>query len=161
MSKENLILLIFLFIGALYLLWIIFQLLQKNFCNKRVEHFTTIEPEPEAKSEHVVKDEEYNSRMDVIKVFDTVLHRKPTSEEIEKYSVIENEQDLLVKILSDFKVSDTQTQAEESFTTQEALISNITTVVEKDSKISHKTRIHDNLAKITAAVDEINKALNG
>lgn len=62
-----------------------------------------------AKKEHFTEDgADYDSRLQVMKIFDMVLSRKPTTEEIEKYSKIKNEQDMLVQILQDFKSTSTQ-----------------------------------------------------
>lgn len=52
--------------------------------------------------EHFTAEESYDSRMTVMKVFEMVLDRKPTPDEIEKYSSYKNEQDILLQILQDF-----------------------------------------------------------
>jgi len=89
-SKSNVILIVFLLLGIAYLFWLAMK--TKN-C-KVQEHFTDVSAG------------NYESRMNVIKVFDTVLHRKPTQDEIEQYYIIENEQDLLMTVLADFGVKD-------------------------------------------------------
>lgn len=57
-----------------------------------------------SKFEHF-EDASYNYRMEVMKVFDLYLNRNPTTEEIDKYSALKNEQDILTKILTDFNIS--------------------------------------------------------
>jgi hypothetical protein len=51
------------------------------------------------------EDASYTYRMEVMKVFDLYLKRNPTSEEIDKYSALKNEHDILTKILTDFNIS--------------------------------------------------------
>ena len=91
MNKQNVILLIFLIVGIAYLAWIVYSGYKGDF-----EHFTTT-----AASETP----DYNARMNVLKVFDTILHRKPTISEIDAYSKkFNNEQDLLSAVVTDFNV---------------------------------------------------------
>ena len=92
-SKNNIVLLVFLSMAVAYLVWLVFNVMKSNYCTGGVEHFTDISAG------------NYESRMTVIKVFDTVLHRKPKQEEIEKYYTIENEQDMLITILSDYGIN--------------------------------------------------------
>jgi hypothetical protein len=54
-----------------------------------------------AGAEHFANDE-YEARLEVMKIFDSVLHRKPSIQEIEKYSKYTNEQDILINILNDY-----------------------------------------------------------
>lgn len=63
-------------------------------------------------TEHFV-DEEYQARIEVMKVFDLVLNRKPTPEEINTYSEFKNEQDILVQVLKDFKTNSPSTTVQE------------------------------------------------
>jgi hypothetical protein len=88
-SKSNLILVLFLAIAICYLLWTLYA----AFCKKPTEHFT---------SETL---DDYEARMTVMKIFDTVLHRKPTPDEIDKYAKVTNEQDMLVAVLTDFNIA--------------------------------------------------------
>lgn len=81
MTPLNIFLSIALVLSVTYLLYLFYK-------KTSTEHFT---------------EDEYNSRLDVIKVFDLVLNRKPSPEEIEKYSKFNNEQDILVHVLKDFK----------------------------------------------------------
>lgn len=63
----------------------------------------------DSKKEHFTEEgSNYDARLQVMKIFDMVLSRKPTTEEIEKYSKIKNEQDMLVQILQDYKNTGTQ-----------------------------------------------------
>jgi hypothetical protein len=86
-----------------YLVWLVLNLMKSKFC---MEHFTEVSEEDKSSSS-------YESRMNVMKVFDTVLHRKPTNNEIEKYSKIHNEQDMLVEVLADFNVLSDKAVGEE------------------------------------------------
>jgi hypothetical protein len=78
--------LVMLFILALVLVYI--YVLLKDDSKK--EHFTT-------------EESEYDARVETIKIFDLVVNRKPTPEEIDKYSAFQNEQDILQNVLKDFK----------------------------------------------------------
>lgn len=49
-------------------------------------------------------DDKYGNRMFVISLFNTVLHRKPTQEEIDKYSVVGSEAQIMSRIVKDFHV---------------------------------------------------------
>jgi hypothetical protein len=84
MDKINIYLLLTLVIILAYVL-VYFFVIRKN----SKEHFTT-------------EQNDYESRLQVMKVFDMIVKRKPTTEEVEKYSKINNEQDLLVQILQDY-----------------------------------------------------------
>lgn len=89
LTKKNAILFCFLLIAIFYLVWILFSTMQNKFCKTNVaEHFT-----------------EYESRMNVMKVFESVMNRKPTQEEIDKYFVIENEQDMLIAVMADNNIT--------------------------------------------------------
>lgn len=48
---------------------------------------------------------DYKYRLEVMKVFETHLQRNPTPDEIEKYVKFGNEQDILMEITKDYKVS--------------------------------------------------------
>lgn len=165
MSKQNIILLIFLFIGLLYLLWIAFKMFQKKFCSTPLmgktvqEHFTTEEETPSA-----IDDLNYSNRMNVMKVFDTVLNRKPTSAELEKYSSISNEQDLLVKVLADHKTDVVKEETEafegeaEASDVVESLV-NVTEEAKAEMKARNNVKVVEQLSHITKAVEEIKKLM--
>jgi hypothetical protein len=85
MSTLNIILCIVLIVVIMYLIYIV----MKHRSTK--EHFTTEE------------ESSYDARMETMKIFELVLNRKPTTEEIGKYSQFQNEQDILVQVLQDFK----------------------------------------------------------
>lgn len=97
MEKQNFILMVFLILAVAYLAYII----TKSGARK-LEHFD---------NQDVPAD--YDARLNVIKVFETVLKHKPTVEEIKKYSSISNEQDLLSKLMQDY--SDTYVSDETQF----------------------------------------------
>ena len=82
MDKNNVILALFLFVAIVYLVWIVTK--------KPTEHFTL---------------DDYQARMTVMKIFDTVLHRKPQPDEIDKYSKVDNEQDMLIAVLADYNIA--------------------------------------------------------
>ena len=163
MSKQNIVLLLFLFIGLLYLLWIVFKMFQKSFCSRPIkEHFTTTE-------EETLHDSTYTNRMNVMKVFDTVLNRKPTSVELEKYSAIHNEQDLLVAILSENKIEEETvvealTEESKSYITSEETLTKLENIVKKpienDTKVKQSTKVLEHLSHITTAVEEIKKLIS-
>ena len=69
LSKGNMILALFFLVAVGYLLWILYV----YFIKKPTEHFT---------ESHKLDD--YEARMTVMKIFDTVLHRKPLPDEIDK-----------------------------------------------------------------------------
>ena len=62
--------------------------------------------------EHFSNDTSYDARLETMKVFELVLNRKPTPDEIDKYSKYKNEQDILVHVLSDFKSTVTSEQVD-------------------------------------------------
>jgi hypothetical protein len=82
MDKNNVILALFLFVAIVYLVWMVTK--------KPTEHFTL---------------DDYQARMTVMKIFDTVLHRKPQPDEINKYSKVDNEQDMLIAVLADYNIA--------------------------------------------------------
>ena len=100
MTKTNVILIIFLLVAVMYLVYIIVYAYKKS---KTEEHFVTEEVTPEAEDQ---SGKGYESRMYVMKVFDLVMNRKPTTEEIAKYSILGNEQDILVAVLKEFNKTD-------------------------------------------------------
>lgn len=68
-------------------------------------YFTTMStPFRLTTTEHFTTDEQYESRLHVIKVFDGYLHRNPTMEEIKKYSEFTNEQDILTNVMKDYNI---------------------------------------------------------
>lgn len=86
LSSKNITIMLFLFIGICYMVYFIYT----NVFSKsdKTEHFMT---------------DDYQARMEVMKVFDLVLNRSPTPEELKKYQEHKNEQDILVHVLKDFK----------------------------------------------------------
>lgn len=87
-SKDNIYIMLFLAIGIAYVIFLVYQNLYAN----QKEGF-----------EEPVNDKQYKSNLQVIKVFDVVLNRKPTNEELDKYGKIDNEQDILIAVMNDFK----------------------------------------------------------
>jgi hypothetical protein len=83
LSHLNIVLIVLLILGVVYLFY------PTIMAKLGREHFTA---EPS---------DSYVSRMNVMSVFDTLLSRKPTGEEIEKYSKLKNEQDILSAIMKD------------------------------------------------------------
>jgi hypothetical protein len=47
----------------------------------------------------------YNLRQEVINIFELFIDRKPTVEEIQKYSILGNEQDIFISIMKDFQLA--------------------------------------------------------
>lgn len=90
MNKQNAILLVFLLLAAMYLAYLLYNSSISNISSSR-EHYV----EPGYPSD-------YDARLNVMKVFEAVLKRKPSIEEISKYASISNEQDLLARLMLDF-----------------------------------------------------------
>lgn len=57
-------------------------------------------------TEHFVEDSKYKNRLNVMKIFDAVLNRKPTLAEIEKFSETDNEQNMLDNIVNQYTGKD-------------------------------------------------------
>ena len=57
----------------------------------------------EGVKESFVDEKAYMNRLNVMKIFDSVLNRKPTPEEIEKFATADNEQDMLENIVNDLE----------------------------------------------------------
>lgn len=157
MSTENIILIVLLLVGLGYLMWVAFNMMKKSYCGKVKEHFTETKEEV-VTIEEDTDSEEYKSRLNVMKVFDTILRRKPTSEELEKYSKISNEQDILVEVLKYHPVPETvtltETETEEKFVSAETNEETFTISSEID-----KQRILKKLDNITYDVESIKKML--
>lgn len=65
-------------------------------------------------TEHFIDDSKYNNRLNVMKIFDAILNRKPTLEEIETFSGIDNEQNMLNNIVNKYKTQGEEAQEEPS-----------------------------------------------
>lgn len=100
-SKTNIYLILFIAIGLAYVIFLVYQNVYRH---DGKEHF-----------EEPVNDTQYKANMHVIKVFDVVLSRKPTSDELKKYGKIENEQDILIAVMNDFKNMGKEEQKNEKF----------------------------------------------
>lgn len=98
LTKTNVILFIFLLVAIAYLVY----LLKISFVSKNTEEHFVVE-----------EDSTYESRMYVMKVFDLVMNRKPTAEEVSKYSALKNEQDILVAVMNDFNKSTPSTKVDD------------------------------------------------
>lgn len=88
-EKAYIILFILLIIG--YSIFLIIRTLRKTN-PVEVEHFVEEHPD-------------YQYRMEVMKVFDLYMSRNPTPEEIDKYAVLRNEQEILLAFLRDFNIN--------------------------------------------------------
>jgi hypothetical protein len=93
LTKENVVLVLFFVVALAYLFYVVYT----TYFKKQEEHFTELS--------------DYQARMTVMKVFDTVLHRKPAPDEIDKYAKITNEQDMLVAVLADYNVTNASTSS--------------------------------------------------
>jgi len=85
LSSTHIYMIVFLIIAGAYAVYFGYREVYKK---RNTEHFV---------------DEEYAARIEVMKVFDLVLNKKPTPEEIKKYSEYKNEQDILLHVLKDYK----------------------------------------------------------
>ena len=61
-------------------------------------HFTEDDTTPVTE-----ESDEYASRLNVMKVFDAVLNRKPTVDEIKQYEITNNEQDLVSQVYENYQ----------------------------------------------------------
>ena len=106
-------------------------------------YFTTMStPFKLTTAEHFTTDEQYESRLHVIKVFDGYLHRNPTMDEIKKYSEFTNEQDILTNVMKDYNT--------ETYTDSPDVV-----VEEEENKFvkSDSDTLDIKLAKTLAAMD--------
>lgn len=87
-TQTKIYIILFVAIGICYLAFLVLKSIDSK--QGQMEHFT--------------EDPQYKFRLEVMKVFEMYLKRNPTPEEIDKYSVLENEQDILVNILQDFNI---------------------------------------------------------
>ena len=92
MTPTKMYALLFALVIVAYGAFMIMKSLNKSITE--VEHF--VEEAPDA---------DYKYRLEVMKVFDLYLNRNPTAEEIGKYAILRNEQDILLAILKDFNIS--------------------------------------------------------
>jgi hypothetical protein len=118
-----------------------------------LEHFT----EDEKKEEEHRDDDKYNVRMNVMKVFNAIVDRKPTPEEIDKFSNTRNEQDLIADIYKAFK----EEKSKEKFEVASDNIPDKIEVTEPTISIADKgndekkTSIHESIQRITQELDLI------
>ena len=92
-TPLNIILICLIIAAIAYLTYNIYK---KN--NPKYEHFT------EDDTTHVTEEsDEYASRLNVMKVFDAVLNRKPTVDEIKQYEITNNEQDLVSQVYENYQ----------------------------------------------------------
>lgn len=146
MSKENTILLIFFLIALAYLVWMICASMRKSHKKDAMEHFTDVSEETG-----------YESRMTVMKVFDNLLNRKPDLAEIEKYSEITNEQDMLIAVIAQYKigVDEENTSAKvESYAEAEAV--DAVEAVEAEPFVATTLDVKSIEKKIDAIIEEAN-----
>lgn len=120
--------------------------------------YITIYVPSKGSKEHFVTDE-YESRMQVMKIFDMILSRKPSAEEIDKYSKFGNEQDILVNVLKDYAADvdkktaeiKAEVKAEEAPAPQQTESFEMITV-----KLS-KEEMEKSLAVVTSELDKLKK----
>ena len=92
LTKQNAILSLFLLLALAYLVWTI-VIFVKSRNMRSTEHFTEMEVASDSISTA------YDARLTTINVFQQVIGRKPTAEEITQYSMHGNEQDILTAIM--------------------------------------------------------------
>ena len=92
LTKQNAILSLFLLLALAYLVWTI-VIFVKSRNMRSTEHFTEMELASDSISTA------YDARLTTINVFQQVIGRKPTAEEITQYSMHGNEQDILTAIM--------------------------------------------------------------
>lgn len=94
MNRINYIL---TFLICLAIAYLIYTLTNKKDSK---EHFTEEEGEAVESEESST---EYQSRLNVMKVFDAVLNRKPSIDEISAFSQISNEQDMITEVYEKYQ----------------------------------------------------------
>ena len=92
-TPLNIILICLIIAAIAYLTYNIYK---KN--NPKYEHFTEDDTTPVTE-----ESDEYASRLNVMKVFDAVLNRKPTVDEIKQYEITNNEQDLISQVYENYQ----------------------------------------------------------
>lgn len=96
LSKQNAILSLFLLLALAYLIWTI-VIFVKSINMRSREHFTEMELPQDGTH---VSSTAYDARLTTINVFQQVIGRKPTADEITQYSMHGNEQDILTAIMN-------------------------------------------------------------
>jgi hypothetical protein len=89
---------------AVVVVYIAYFVVQHIFKRPRVEHFRDMG------SKDLLKRAEkdcklYNMRQEVMNIFELYMGRKPIPEEIGKYSIHGNEQDILIAVIKDFNIA--------------------------------------------------------
>jgi hypothetical protein len=102
-SKTKIYVILFVIVAALYGGYLIYQTMYKRHSNITQENF--VDEKQDQEPGDTSKD--YEARMNVMKVFELIMGRNPTSDEITKYSKFKNEQDILINVL---KEHNTQTK---------------------------------------------------
>lgn len=95
----NVINIVLSFVMCVAVAFLIYTLI-KNDDSK--EHFTE-EEQPADKVEEEETDKDYQSRLNVMKVFDAVLNRKPSIDEITSFAKIPNEQDMVTEVYEKYQ----------------------------------------------------------
>lgn len=88
LSRGKVYIIVFLVLGILYITFWSLRI-SKDVPRHTAEHF----------------EDSYQYRMEVMKVFDMYMNRNPTTDELDKYASLKNEQDILTSILKDFNIS--------------------------------------------------------
>jgi hypothetical protein len=68
-------------------------------------------PEKDKNIKEVSTCKNYNMRQEVLNIFDLYLGRKPSVEEIEKYSKVGNEQDILISVIKEFNIASSESES--------------------------------------------------
>ena len=107
--KAMIIIGLFVVVLVMYIAVILYKHAQqpnKKEVGKDIEHFT--------EGGDAVSEDKYKARLAVMTVFEGHAKRKPTPEEIEKYSKYENEQDILTAVLQDTAILKDASNIEDS-----------------------------------------------
>ena len=129
LNKAKVYLLIFSMILLAYVAFILYKFYNSKHARQE-EHFTVEEESAQAQA--------YQARMHVMKVFDFVLNRKPTSEEITRFSAFKNEQDILINVLKVYAVgkSAETTEEESMFNVVQEEMATIATIATPPPSVS-------------------------
>lgn len=131
LSKVKVYVIIFTVVLIAYMIFIMYRYNTSKLRSE--EHFTA-------------PDSDYQARMYVMKVFDLVLNRKPTQEEIAKFSSYKNEQDILLHVLKTYSGTPTNafSESEEErlhVTSEEESVTGRQTSQEFDAKVKVKVEV--------------------
>ena len=158
----NVINIILAFLICLAITYLIYTLI-KNNDNK--EHFTEEEENVNSEEE---SNKEYQSRLNVMKVFDAILNRKPSVDEISTFAQISNEQDMITEVYEKYQNEIKEGLVTSSPTEKPSVVSEAKTKLMEESKdtlnkINNAANMEEKLSnsKALTAVENITTTTGG